>query len=376
MFSVAQLNTVFLQVATGCKSGAAQTASGNNNPTSYPFIWFLQTFITLFIIMNVVLITMAYQTWAERKVMARMQDRIGPNRNGPAGLLQPIADAVKLLSKEFIIPREADKSVFFTAPLMGFIPAVASFAIVPWGDACSEGLLGGWIRPVIANLNLGIIYLLALSSLGVYGIVMAGYASGNKYSMLGSLRSSGQVVSYELTLGLSLMGVLIQSGSLNLNDIVLAQRNTVWFIIPQFFGFVVYLISGIAETNRAPFDLPEAESELVAGFHLEFSAMSFGFFFLAEYINMNAVAIVAATMFLGGWASPAPFLDFIPGPIWLFVKFAFFLFLYYWIRSTLPRFRYDQLMGICWKVLFPIALINLVITGVVKLLGMQFGWWG
>ena len=370
MFSVAQLVT-WLDVAKAVAppSKAAQDAIDS------PLIWFLQTFVTLFVIMNVVLITMAYQTWAERKVMARMQDRIGPNRSGPAGLLQPIADAVKLLSKEFIMPREADKVVFLTAPLMGFIPAVASFAIVPWGDANTAGFLGGWLRPAIANLNMGIIYLLALSSLGVYGIVMAGYSSGNKYSMLGSLRSSGQVVSYELTLGLSLMGVLIQAGSLNLNDIVLQQKATVWNVIPQFFGFIVYLISGIAETNRAPFDLPEAESELVSGFHLEYSAMSFGFFFLAEYINMNAVAIVAATLFFGGWA-PFPFLDFIPGPIWLFIKFAGFLFLYYWLRSTVPRFRYDQLMGICWKVLFPIALLNLVITAVVKLLGIQFGIWG
>ncbi len=373
MFSVAQLSALW---DTTVGQTAAAATSNRTDPTQEPIIWFLQTFVTLFVIMNVVLVTMAYQTWAERKVMARMQDRIGPNRSGPAGLLQPIADAVKLLSKEFIIPREADKAVFLTAPLMGFIPAIAAFAIVPWGDANTEGFLGGWFRPAIANLNLGIIYLLAFSSLGVYGIVMAGYSSGNKYSMLGSLRSSGQVVSYELTLGLSLMGVLIQAGSLNLNDIVLAQRNTVWYFIPQFFGFFVYMISGIAETNRAPFDLPEAESELVSGFHLEYSAMSFGFFFLAEYINMNAVAIVAATMFFGGWAAPFPFLEFIPGPIWLFIKFAAFLFLYYWLRSTVPRFRYDQVMGLCWKFLFPIALANLVITGIVKLAGIQFGWWG
>jgi len=346
------------------------------NAVNEPFIWFLQTFVTLFVIMNVVLVTMAYQTWAERKVMARMQLRYGPNRTGPVGLLQPIADAVKLLSKEFIMPREADKMVFLFAPLIGFIPAVAAFAIVPWGDANNEGLLGGWFRPAIANLNMGVLYSLALSSIGVYGIVMAGYSSGNKYSMLGSLRSSAQVVSYELTLGLSLMGVLIQAGSLNLNDIVLQQKATVWYIIPQFVGFLVFMVSGIAETNRNPFDLPEAESELVAGFHLEYSAMSFGLFFLAEYINMNAIAITAATLFFAGWAAPTPLLDFIPGPLWLFAKFAGFLFLYYWIRSTLPRFRYDQLMGLVWKILFPIALANLVITAIVKLLGIQFGWWG
>ncbi len=346
------------------------------NAGTEPIIWFLQTFVTLFVIMNAVLVTMAYQTWAERKVIARMQLRYGPNRSGPMGLLQPISDAVKLLGKEFIMPREADRMVFLFAPLIGFIPAVAAFAIVPWGDANSEGLLGGWIRPAIANLNMGILYMLALSAVGVYGIVMAGYSSGNKYSMLGSLRSTGQVVSYELTLGLSLMGVLIQAGSLNLNDIVLQQRATVWFIIPQFAGFLCYLVSGIAETNRNPFDLPEAESELVAGFHLEFSGMNFGLFFLAEYINMNAIAVVAATLFLGGWAAPLPFLEIIPGPIWLFAKFAFFLFLYYWLRATLPRFRYDQLMGLVWKIIFPIVIVNLIVTAIVKILGIQFGWWG
>ena len=336
-----------------------------------PIIWFLQTFVTLFVILNAVLVTMAYQTYAERKVMARMQDRYGPNRTGPFGALQPIADAVKLLRKEDIIPGEADKVVFFFAPLLGFIPAVAAFASAPWGNANTEGFLGGWLRPSIANLNIGILYMLALSSVGVYGIVMAGYSSGNKYSMLGSLRSSAQVVSYELTLGLGLMGVLVQAGSLNLNTIVEQQQRTIWYIFPQIVGFFIYFISGLAETNRNPFDLPEAESELVAGFHLEYSGMRFGLFFLAEYINMNAIAITAATLFLGGWASPAPFLDFIPGPVWLFVKFAFFLFIYYWIRSTLPRFRFDQLMGLVWKVMFPIALLNLVITAVIK---VALGW--
>ncbi len=372
MFSPAQ---AAIQVANTFFD-AVNAPAAKVNATSEPFIWFLQTFVTIFIIANVVLVTMAYQTWAERKVIAYVQQRYGPNRTGPYGLLQPIADAVKLLNKEFIVPKEADKVVFFMAPLLGFIPAVIAFAVIPWGDATNEGLLGGWIRPVVANLNLGVLYLLALSSVGVYSIVMVGYASGNKYSMLGSLRSSAQVVSYELTLGLSLMGVLIMAGSLNLNDIVLAQKNTMWYIIPQFFGFVVYGISGIAETNRNPFDLPEAESELVAGFNLELSAMNFGMVFLAEYINMNVIAATVATIFFGGWAAPFPFLEFIPGPIWLFIKFGFFLFLYYWIRATLPRFRYDQLMGFCWKILFPIAILNLAITAVVKFLGIQMGWWG
>jgi NADH-quinone oxidoreductase subunit H len=366
MFSSAQSLTLF---------ETAAAANPKVNAPNEPFIWFLQTFITLFVIMNVVLVTMAYQTWAERKVIAHCQFRYGPQRTGPLGLLQPIADAVKMLTKEFIVPREADRLVFFIAPLIGFIPAVAAFAVVPWGDANNEGLLGGWIRPAIANLDLGILYILALSSVGVYGIVMAGYSSGNKYSMLGSLRSTAQVVSYELTLGLSLMGILIQAGSLNLNDIVLQQKATVWYFIPQFVGFLCYFVSGIAETNRNPFDLPEAESELVAGFHLEYSGMSFGLFYLAEYINMKAIAAVAATLFFGGWASPNELLDFIPGPIWLFAKFAFFLFVYYWIRSTLPRFRYDQLMGLVWKVIFPIVLANLVITAIVKIVGIQLGWW-
>jgi NADH-quinone oxidoreductase subunit H len=345
------------------------------DPMRDPLIWFIQTFITIFVIMNAVLVTMAYQTWAERKVLARMQLRYGPNRAGPIGLLQPIADAVKMLTKEFIVPKEADKAVFMIAPLLSFVPAVITFAIIPWGDASTPGFLDGWVRPAIANLNIGILLLLALSSIGVYGIIMAGYSSGNKYSMLGSLRSTGQVVSYELTLGLSLLGVLIQAGSLNLNDIVLQQRESIWYIFPQFVGFVVFLISGIAETNRNPFDLPEAESELVAGFHLEYSGMSFGLFYLAEYISMNAISALAATMFFGGWAAPFPFLEFIPGPIWLFAKFSFFLFLYYWLRSTLPRFRYDQLMGLVWKILFPIALANLAITAILKIVGVQLGWW-
>ncbi|HEX2916418.1 MAG TPA: NADH-quinone oxidoreductase subunit NuoH [Chloroflexia bacterium] len=368
MFSSAQL----LDAVSAAQVGAPAQAS---DPTKEPLIWFLQTFVTLFVIMNVVLITMAYQTWAERKVMARMQLRYGPNRTGPAGLLQPIADAVKMLGKEYLVPRDADRVVFMIAPLLGFVPAVVAFAIIPWGDASTEGLLGNWIRPAIANLNIGILFYLALSSIGVYGIIMAGYSSGNKYSMLGALRSSGQVVSYELTLGLSLMGVLLQAGTLNLNQIVLQQQASIWYVIPQFFGFAVFMVSGIAETNRNPFDLPEAESELVAGFHLEYAGMSFGLFYLAEYINMNMVAAMAATLFFGGWAAPFDFLSFIPGPIWLFLKFAFFLFLYYWIRTTLPRFRYDQLMGLVWKVLFPIAITNLVITAIVKLVGVQMGWW-
>ncbi|MEI7555776.1 NADH-quinone oxidoreductase subunit NuoH [Candidatus Chlorohelix sp.] len=346
------------------------------NAPEEPVIWFLQTFVTLFIIMNVVMVIMAYQTWAERKVMALAQQRFGPMRTGPIGLLQPIADAVKLLNKEYIVPRDADKTLFFFAPIIAFIPALAAFAVIPWGDATGEGLFGGWIRPIIANLNMGILYLLALSSIGVYGIVMSGYTSGNKYATLGSIRSSAQVVSYELTMGLGLMGTLIMAGSLNLNDVVIAQQNTMWYIIPQFFGFIVYAISGIAETNRNPFDLPEAESELVAGYHLEYGAMHFGMVYLGEYINMNVIAATVATLYLGGWAAPASFLEFIPGPIWLFLKFAFFLFIYYWIRVTLPRFRYDQLMGFCWKVLFPIALANVAITAVFKYLGITFGWWG
>ncbi len=345
------------------------------NAPQEPIIWFLQTLITVLVIFIVMITVQAYQTYFERKAMARAQLRYGPNRTGPLGLLQPLADLVKMLTKERIVPREADKYVFIAAPMLSFVPALATLAVIPFGDANNEGLLGGWIRPAIANLNVGLLYMLAFSSIGVYGIIMAGYSSGNKYSMLGALRSSGQVVSYELTLGLSLMGVLIQSGSLNLNDIVRQQQATVWFVFPQFMGFVVFLISGIAETNRTPFDLPEAESELVAGFHLEYSGMFFGMFYVAEYFSMNIIAIMAATFFFGGWASPAPFLDFIPGPIWLFIKFSFFLFLYYWLRFTVPRFRYDQLMGLVWKILFPIALANLVITGIVKIIGVEMGWW-
>ncbi len=368
MFSTAQL----IDPVVASQAAAPTQAV---NATQEPIIWFLQTLVTILVIFVVMLTVQAYQTWFERKSMARAQLRYGPNRTGPIGLLQPAADLVKMLIKERIVPREADKAVFTLAPLLSFVPAMAALVLIPFGDTRSEGLLGGWVRPAIADLNVGILYILAFSSVGVYGIIMAGYSSGNKYSMLGALRSSGQVISYELTLGLSLMGVLIQSGSLRLNDIVLQQQASVWFVFPQAVGFLVFMVSGIAETNRTPFDLPEAESELVAGFHLEYSGIFFGMFYVAEYFSMNVIAILAAVMFFGGWAAPAPFLDFIPGPFWLFGKFALFLFLYYWLRFTVPRFRYDQLMGLVWKVMFPLALANLVITGIVKIIGIQMGWW-
>jgi NADH-quinone oxidoreductase subunit H len=307
-----------------------------------------------------VLIGVAYLTLAERKVLAAMQLRKGPNVVGPFGLLQPFADAIKMLMKETIIPSGANRLLFLAAPMLTFLLAMLAWAVIPVQD--------GW---AIADINVGILYLFAISSLGVYGIIIAGWASNSKYAFLGALRSAAQMVSYEVSMGFVIVTVLICVGSLNLTEIVRAQEN-LWFVIPLFPMFVIFFISTLAETNRAPFDLPEGESELVAGFFVEYSSMAFALFFLGEYANMILMSALTTILFLGGWHAPfgtEPF-TWIPGFVWFALKVCFCLFVFIWVRATFPRYRYDQLMRLGWKVFLPFSLLWLVLTaGVLKLAG-------
>tara|TARA_Y100000294_G_scaffold23136_1_gene19683 strand:+ start:297 stop:1322 length:1026 start_codon:yes stop_codon:yes gene_type:complete len=299
-----------------------------------------------------VLICVAYLTYAERKVIGAMQLRKGPNVVGPFGLFQPIADGLKLLMKETVVPSSASPVVFVLAPVVTFTLGLVAWAVIPFG----QGL-------VLADINVGILYLFAISSLGVYGIIMAGWASNSKYAFLGALRSAAQMVSYEISIGFIIITVLLCVGSLNLTDIVLAQK-TVWFAIPLLPMFVVFFVSALAETNRAPFDLPEAEAELVAGYNVEYSAMTFALFFLGEYANMILMSAMTAILFLGGWLPPfdvAPF-NLIPGPLWFLIKIAGVLFGFLWVRATLPRYRYDQLMRLGWKVFLPLSMAWVVLT--------------
>ena len=298
----------------------------------------------------------AYMTLFERRAVARLQGRLGPNRVGPAGLFQPIADGVKLVLKEQLTPRDAVLPLYWIAPAISGVVAFLSFAVIPVGPAFE--VAGRTIQPWLADVSIGILYILAITSLGVYGIVLGGWASGNKYSLIGAIRSSAQMISYELSLGLSVLGVVMLAGTLSLTQIVDAQKQ-VWFLIPQFLGAIVYFIAGVAETNRAPFDLPEAEQELVAGYHTEYSGLRFTLYFMAEYINMITVSAIATTLFLGGWWGP-----FAPGPWWFLIKVAALLFVYIWLRATLPRLRYDQLMRFGWMVLLPLAVLNVVVTAV------------
>ena len=287
----------------------------------------------------------------ERKIIGYMQIRIGPNRHGPWGLLQTIADVLKLLLKEDIIPAKADKPIFIIAPVIAFAPSFMVLAIISW----SENIAG-------ADLNIGVLYFVGISSLTTIGVLMGGWSSNNKYSLMGSMRSIAQMISYEIPLVLAIIGVVILAGSLNLRDIVFAQQEMgVWFIIPQFLGFVIYMIAAIAELNRSPFDLPEAESELVSGYHTEYSGFRMAFFFLSEYVYAIAIAALATTLFLGGWLGPV-----LPGVVWFLLKMSLFMFLWFWLRATLPRVRVDQLMAFGWKVLIPLALLNIVITAVIK----------
>jgi NADH-quinone oxidoreductase subunit H len=307
------------------------------------------------------LIGVAYLTYAERKVLGAIQLRKGPNVVGPFGLAQPFADALKMMFKETIIPTGSDRILFMMAPMITFGLAVVAWAVIPVND--------GW---AIANINVGILYILAISSLGVYGIIIAGWASNSKYAFLGALRSAAQMVSYEVSMGFVIVTVMLCVGSLNLNDIVLAQR-TIWFAIPLFPMFVIFFISGLAETNRAPFDLAEGDTEIVAGFFVEYSAMTFALFFLGEYANMILISATTTVLFLGGWLSPLPFVPFtlIPGVVWFLLKIFFCLFVFLWVRATLPRYRYDQLMALGWKVFLPLSLFWLVLTASVLEI---FGW--
>ncbi len=303
------------------------------------------------------LLAVAYATWAERKVLAAIQLRKGPNVVGAFGLLQPFADALKMLMKETIIPAGANRVLFLLAPIVSLTLALMAWAVVPVND--------GW---AVADINVGILYLFAISSLGVYGIIIAGWASNSKYAFLGALRSAAQMVSYEVAIGFVIVTVLLCAGSLNLNDIVLAQRH-IWFCVPLLPMFVIFFISGLAETNRSPFDLPEGESEIVAGFFVEYSALAFALFFLGEYANMLLMSAMTTILFLGGWLPPlniAPF-TWLPGPLWFILKLFACLFVFFWARATFPRYRYDQLMRLGWKVFLPASLGWLVLTAAVLL---------
>ncbi|HWK47851.1 MAG TPA: NADH-quinone oxidoreductase subunit NuoH [Stellaceae bacterium] len=320
----------------------------------------LTTIVEIVALIIVLMIVMAYLTFAERKVLAAAQLRKGPNVVGPFGLLQPMADGLKLLTKETVIPSGANKIVFIMAPMLTFILALIAWAVIPLGP-----------RIVLSDLNVGVLYLFAISSLGVYGVIMAGWASNSKYAFLGALRSAAQMVSYEVSMGFVIVTVLLCSGSLNLSRVVEAQR-TIWFFIPHLPMFVVFLVSILAETNRSPFDLPEGESELVAGFFVEYSSMSFALFYLGEYMNMILMSALTSILFLGGWLAPfdiAP-LNWVPGPIWFALKIALVLFFFLWVRATFPRFRYDQLMRLGWKVFLPLSLFWVVLTaGVLVTMG-------
>jgi NADH-quinone oxidoreductase subunit H len=320
----------------------------------WPLLW---TLVKIVVIVAPIMGGVAYLTLVERKVLGYMQDRIGPNRVGYWGLLQPVADGVKLLMKEIIIPTGANKFLFIAAPVLALMPALAAWAVVPFAD----GL-------VLANVNAGLLYILAMTSLGIYGIIIAGWASNSKYAFLGAIRSAAQIVSYELAMGFALVCVLLAAQSMNLVDIVKGQQNGYgllgWYFIPLFPMFVVYFIAGVAETNRAPFDLAEDESVIVAGFHTEYSGMGFALFFLAEYANMILIAALTSIFFLGGWLSPidaAPF-NQIPGLFWMLGKMSFILFLFLWLRATFPRYRYDQLMRLGWKVFIPLTLVWVVVV--------------
>lgn len=312
-----------------------------------------------------IMLSVAYLTLAERKVIGFIQVRIGPNRVGPGGWLQPIADGLKLLLKEIIVPTNANKFLFVVAPILALAPALAAWAVVPF-DA----------EMVLADIDAGLLYILALASMSVYGIIIAGWASNSKYAFLGALRSAAQVVSYEIAMGFALVGVLLAAGSMNLGDIVRAQQGSFmhWYWLPLLPLFLVYFISGVAETNRAPFDVAEGESEIVAGFHVEYSGMAFALFFLAEYANMILVAALAALLFLGGWLSPfqgIPVLEglfsWVPGILWLLGKMFAFLFLFLWFRATFPRYRYDQIMRLGWKVFIPVTIVWLLVVGLAVL---------
>lgn len=327
------------------------------------FVWiagFMLLLVKIGVVLGMVLVVAAYLVWAERKLLARMQVRRGPNRAGKFGLLQPIADAVKLLTKEDTVPAEADRIIFLLAPAVVALTALLMFAVVPFGPPLS--LWGRQVPLVVADLNVGLLVIFALSSLGVYGVALGGWASNSKFSLLGGIRGAAQMISYELSLGLSLVPVVILARSFSLVEIVDAQ-SAYPFALVQPLAFAIFFISAVAEIKRIPFDLPEAENELGAGFHMEYSGMRFGLFFIGEYVHMQVLGALVAVFFLGGWHGPL-----LPGPVWLFLKMMLVCVVMIWIRGTLPRLRYDQLMALGWKVLVPAALVNILLTGMIVLL--------
>jgi NADH-quinone oxidoreductase subunit H len=324
--------------------------------------WVIKSVILVFILLT----GFAYTTLYERKALARIQVRVGPNRAGPGGFFQPVADGLKLIFKEELIPDRAYKFVFILAPILTVIPALIILAVVPWGPALN--IFGTIVPMQITDLNVAVLYITAIASISVYGIVLAGWSSNNKYAMLGGMRSSAQMISYELALGLAFVGPILLAGSMSLNDIVQKQTQIGWFIIYQPIGAIIFAIASLAEVNRAPFDMPEAEQELTAGYHTEYSGMKFALFFMAEYIKMIAVSTIGATLFFGGYLGP--FVNQFPilGPIYLLIKVALLLFGMIWIRATLPRIRYDRLMAFGWKIMLPVSLLNVFLTAVVMVL--------
>jgi len=319
--------------------------------------------IKTIVVVLVVFTGCAYATYMERKVVAHMQHRVGPSYAGPYGLLQPIADAVKLIFKEDLVPDNVERFAYLLAPVISFIPSIMIFAVIPFGD--SMELFGREIPLVISDLNIGVLYIFAITSLGVYGIVLGGWSSGSKYSLMGGVRSSAQMLSYEIGYGLSIMGIVLIANTLSLTELVEQQASIGdWFVFRQPLGFLLFLTCGIAETNRAPFDMPEAESELVGGYHTEYSSMRFAMFFIGEYAAMIGVSSIAAVFFFGGWQGPL-----LPPVVWFLIKVFCFMFFYIWLRATFPRFRYDQLMAFGWKVVFPLALLNTMVTAAFVMLG-------
>lgn len=323
--------------------------------------YIINTLVSILSVVIPLFLIVAYVTYSERKIIGFMQSRMGPTRVGPSGLLQPIADVLKLVSKEIIIPSQANKGIFLTAPMLMLVPSLLVWSVIPLSEFF-----------IISDINAGLLFILALTSLSVYGVILAGWASNSKYAFLGSMRSAAQIIAYEIAMGFALVGVLMLSGSLNLQIIIQEQSGSFlnWFWLPLFPLFLIYFISGVAETNRAPFDVSEGESEIVAGFHVEYSGMAFAMFFLAEYMNLILISILASIMFFGGWLSPfqGTFLDsyfsFIPGFVWLSIKTVIFIFIFLWLRATLPRYRYDQIMRLGWKVFLPITFFWLTVVGI------------
>ena len=323
--------------------------------------YIINTLVSILMVVVPLFLIVAYVTYSERKIIGFMQSRMGPTRVGPSGLLQPIADVLKLVSKEIIIPTNANKGIFLTAPMLMLVPSLLVWAVIPLSEFF-----------IISNINAGLLFILALTSLSVYGVILAGWASNSKYAFLGSMRSAAQIIAYEIAMGFALVGVLMLSGSLNLQVIIQEQSGSIlnWFWIPLFPLFLIYFIAGVAETNRAPFDVSEGESEIVAGFHVEYSGMAFAMFFLAEYMNLILISILSSILFFGGWLSPfqGTFLDtyfsFVPGFVWLSLKTLIFIFIFLWLRATLPRYRYDQIMRLGWKVFLPITFFWLTVIGI------------